>query len=205
MDEMPEFEPVKVKCRDTDCKHDRHCYRPKRWAKDKRTSTCQACGDDGVDWPLLRGRDLASVDGMFEQLQRELIRHVFFTAPLDKVARENIRKVGVDAIRAGVREHLRKKIGQAEIFRDGMQTPKKDRVVHFAQHATATCCRKCLDYWYDIPQGRDLTDEELTFCEGLVHAYMDGRAAEMAEAAAAEPAGTAATGNPAPQIRHRAA
>ena len=85
-------------------------------------------------------------------------------------------------IRASVREHLRKKIGQAKIFRDGTQTPKKDSVVHFAQHATATCCRKCLDYWYDIPQRRDLTDEELTFCEGLVHAYMDGRAEEMAEA-----------------------
>lgn len=182
MDEMPEFEPVKVKCTDTDCEHDRHCYRPKRWAKDKRSSTCQACGDDGVDWPLLRNRDIESADGIFEQLQRELIRHVFFNAPLDAAARENIRKVGVSAIRTGVREHLRKKIGPAKIFRDGTQTPKKDHVVHFAQHATATCCRKCLDYWYDIPQGRDLTEEELTFCEGLVHAYMDGREAEMSEA-----------------------
>lgn len=185
MDDMPTFEPVKVKCRDTDCEHDRHCYRPKRWAKDKRTSTCHACADDGIDWPLLRGRDLALVDSIFKQLQRELIRHVFFTAPLDDVARDNICKVGVAAIRAGVRDHLRKKIGAAEIFRDGTQTPKKDHVIYFAQHATATCCRKCLDYWYDIPQGRDLTEEELTFCEGLVHAYMDTRQHEMAQAAAA--------------------
>ncbi len=188
MDDMPEFEPVKVKCRDTDCDHDRHCYRPKRWAKGKRTSTCQVCGDDGVDWSLPQARDLSAVDEVFTQLQRELIRHVFFTAPLDTVARDNIRKVGVEAIRGGVREHLRKKIGPAEIFRDGTQTPKKDRVVHFAQHATATCCRKCLDYWYGIPQHRDLTDEELSFCEGLVLAYMDGREAEMMAAEkAAEP------------------
>ena len=188
MDDMPAFEPVKVKCKDTDCEHDLHCYRPKRWAKDKRTSTCQACGDDGVDWPLLRGRDLASVDDIFGQLQRELIRHVFFTAPLDATARENIRLVGVVAVRAGVREYLRKKIGPARIFRDGTQTPKKDSVIHFAQHATATCCRKCLDYWYDIPQGRDLTDAELTFCEGLVQSYMDTRQKEMNEAEAAGPA-----------------
>lgn len=184
MDDMPIFEPVKVQCRDTDCEHDLHCYRPRRWAKGKRTSTstCQGCGDDGVDWPLLRGRDLGSVDDIFDQLQRELIRHVFFTAPLDETARRNIREVGVTAVRAGVKEHLRKKIGPAKIFRDGTQTPKKDSVIHFAQHATATCCRKCLDYWYDIPQKRDLTEEELGFCEGLIHAYMDVRHQEMDEA-----------------------
>lgn len=182
MDEMPEFEPVKVKCRDTDCKNDKHCYRPKRWDEEGRTGTCHACGDNGVDWPLLRGRDLSSVESIFGQLRRELIRHVFFTAPLDAAAREDVRKHGVAEIRAGVKEHLRKKIGPAEIFRDGMQTPKKDRAVHFAQHATATCCRKCLDYWYDIPQGRELTAKELDFCEGLVLAYLDERAEELREA-----------------------
>lgn len=195
MDDMPEFEPVKVKCRDTDCENDKHCFRPKSWAKEKRTSTCQACGDDGVDWPLLRGRDLNAVDNMFAQLQRELIRHVFFKAPFDETAKKHIQKEGVATIRAGVRDHLRKKIGPAQIFRDGTQTPKKDRVVHFAQHATATCCRHCLDYWYDIPQGRELTEDELSFCEGLVLAYMDTRNDEMEAAAGKDEAKAVSAGN----------
>lgn len=183
MDEMPNFDPVEVKCSDTDCENDLHCYRPKRWAKDKRTNVCQSCGDSGVDWDVLHDRDLTHVDVMFDQLQRELIRHVFFTAPLDEKARKNIEKIGVDKTREGVRAHLQKKIAIVDkIFRDGMQTPKRDRVVHFAQHATATCCRSCLDYWYGIPRNRDLTDEELSFCEGLVHAYMDLRKDEISAA-----------------------
>lgn len=182
MDDIPEFEPVDVKCSDSDCENGRHCYRPKRWASDKRTSDCQKCGDDSVDWDVMHAREIERVDEMFAQLQRELIRHVFFTAPFDERARENIRKIGVKETRAGVRDHLRKKIGPAKIFRDGTQTPKKDRVVHFAQHATATCCRKCLDYWYGIPQGRQLTEEELEFCEQLVLAYMDVREVEQLEA-----------------------
>ena len=32
--------------------------------------------------------------------------------------------------------------------------------VFIAQHATATCCRSCLQKWYGIPKGRALTEEE---------------------------------------------
>ena len=32
--------------------------------------------------------------------------------------------------------------------------------VFVAQHATATCCRGCLEKWYGIPQGRELNAEE---------------------------------------------
>ena len=30
-----------------------------------------------------------------------------------------------------------------------------------AQHATALCCRKCLEKWHGIPRGRPLTEEEV--------------------------------------------
>jgi predicted Fe-S protein YdhL (DUF1289 family) len=29
-----------------------------------------------------------------------------------------------------------------------------------AQHATATCCRGCLEKWHGIPKGRALSDDE---------------------------------------------
>jgi predicted Fe-S protein YdhL (DUF1289 family) len=32
--------------------------------------------------------------------------------------------------------------------------------VFITQHATATCCRGCLEKWHGIPRGAELTDEE---------------------------------------------
>jgi hypothetical protein len=32
--------------------------------------------------------------------------------------------------------------------------------VFIAQHATATCCRGCLEKWHQIPKGRELSREE---------------------------------------------
>jgi hypothetical protein len=43
---------------------------------------------------------------------------------------------------------------------DGRQTPFKGHPVFVAQHATATCCRSCLEKWHHIPQGRELTPDE---------------------------------------------
>ncbi|MDP2301911.1 MAG: DUF4186 family protein [Ignavibacteria bacterium] len=61
-----------------------------------------------------------------------------------------------------------------KIFRDGIQTPfESDNPIHAAQHATATCCKKCLNYWYDIPINRKLTDEELEYFTKLVYRYLE--------------------------------
>jgi hypothetical protein len=32
--------------------------------------------------------------------------------------------------------------------------------IFVAQHATATCCRGCLEKWHSIPKGRPLSSEE---------------------------------------------
>ncbi len=43
---------------------------------------------------------------------------------------------------------------------DGKQTPMKGHPVFIAQHATATCCRGCLEKWHRIPKGAELTTEQ---------------------------------------------
>lgn len=43
---------------------------------------------------------------------------------------------------------------------DGKQTPMKGHPVFVAQHATATCCRGCLEKWHHVPKGRKLTARE---------------------------------------------
>ena len=43
---------------------------------------------------------------------------------------------------------------------DGQQTPMKGHPVFVAQHATACCCRSCLEKWHRIPAGKELNAEE---------------------------------------------
>ena len=47
-------------------------------------------------------------------------------------------------------------------------------------NATATCCRTCLEYWHNIPKGRDLTAEEQEYCATLVDCFLDERLPELA-------------------------
>ena len=181
-DELPAFEPLKVHCGDTQCDADLHCFRPNRRKRDWQKTyqgECQACGRKLVDWERVRARDLADVQGVFGELQHEYIRHGYFHAPFDADSRVEAREIGLDGLKARVRPLLKKKIGPAKIFRDGTQTKKLGSALFFAQHATATCCRKCLEYWHGVERNRDLTDEELDYCEALVTIYLDTRAGEL--------------------------
>ena len=55
---------------------------------------------------------------------------------------------------------LAKRLAPAEPYKDGKQTPYRGRPVFVAQHATATCCRTCLEKNHGIEKGRELWAEE---------------------------------------------
>lgn len=55
---------------------------------------------------------------------------------------------------------------------DGKQTPMKGHPVFIAQHATATCCRGCLEKWYKIEKGRALSGDEIRFVVDLVMGWI---------------------------------
>jgi hypothetical protein len=187
-DDLPTFEPLKVSCGDTDCDKDKHCFRPNRRKKDWQKTyqgACQDCGKQLVDWDRIKGRDLKDVARTFGDLQHEYIRHVFFCAPFDEASVTQAARLGVEGLRARVRPLLASKIGPEKIFRDGTQTRKEGSAIHYAQHATATCCRKCLEYWHGIERGHELTPAELDYCEGLVQAYLDLREPALLDAVAA--------------------
>ncbi|HKC28744.1 MAG TPA: DUF4186 family protein, partial [Jatrophihabitans sp.] len=47
-------------------------------------------------------------------------------------------------------------LAPAEPAKDGKQTPYRGHPVFVAQHATATCCRTCLQRWHGIAKGSQL-------------------------------------------------
>ncbi len=51
---------------------------------------------------------------------------------------------------------------------DGKQTPMRGHPVFLAQHATATCCRGCLEKWHNIPKGTPLTETQQQYVVDVV-------------------------------------
>lgn len=66
-----------------------------------------------------------------------------------------------------VREHavdiVRRRLAPSSPAKDGRQTPYRGHPVFVAQHATATCCRTCLERWHGIARGSELTDDEQAY------------------------------------------
>lgn len=188
MDELPTFEAVKVKCTASDCDNDKHCYRPKRgqWKEDGVRGECQSCGDTGVDMSVTRAMNASNPEAIFQELGREFIRDHFLNKPIDERGKRQIKREGLAKIRGRVRQHVFSRIGREPNAYDGRQTPLEGSILNFAQHATATCCRRCAYYWYAIPKDGPLTSSELDFCERMMLAYLDRRASELN--AIAEPA-----------------
>ena len=177
IDPFPEeLAPLNVKCMQSDCEQGLHCYRSTaKMVRDKTAGRCRSCGVALVDWGRVHDRDLSDAAFTFDAMRTEFIRHHFWHIEIDDQAMAHARKKGKAAILEAVPKRLTQSIGKAQPFRDGTQTPFQGRVVFYAQHATATCCRKCVDEWHGIPQGRALTAEEIDYLSQLAIRYLRER------------------------------
>jgi hypothetical protein len=84
-----------------------------------------------------------------------------------------LRAKGIETIREHATEFIRTRIAPANPRNDGRQTPMKNHPVFVAQHATAVCCRGCMEKWHRIPRGRELTDGEIEFLRDLVMTWIE--------------------------------
>lgn len=181
MSEFKKPPPLDIKCTSTDCDNDLHCFKQlKKMTPDQR-GKCRACGADLVDWQRLHRRDKGDAPHTFEALQHEMIRHHFFHRPVDEDAMRHAQRKGRIALKDSARDRLLKYLAVAEPPRDGRQTPLAGNAIYYAQHATATCCRTCLEYWHDIPKGRPLTAEEFDYCATLVDLFLDEKLPDLAD------------------------
>ena len=110
------------------------------------------------------------IENAFERLSRSSFRSRF---RLNKKDRAYYDKTGRDVISEHAARFIGERLAPAYPKNDGMQTPMRGHPVFPAQHATATCCRSCLEKWYHIPQGRALTDVERSFCVALIMTWID--------------------------------
>lgn len=94
---------------------------------------------------------------LLPRLQRSKFRSRF---KLDQKDLECIEKNGLEKIKEHAADFIQKRLAPAILNNDGRQTPFKGHPIFKAQHATATCCRGCLQKWHRIPKGRSLTNDE---------------------------------------------
>ena len=90
-----------------------------------------------------------------DKLEKSKFRSSFVLNEKDK---EYIKEKGMDVIRTHAEDFIRSRLAPAVIPNDGRQTPTKGHPVFKAQHACACCCRGCLEKWYKVPQGKELTE-----------------------------------------------
>ena len=113
---------------------------------------------------------MQTIDEALEMLEKSEFRSKFC---LDEKEKEYVRKNGMEKIRNHAEEFIRTRISPAVIKNDGKQTPMRGHPVFKAQHATACCCRKCLNKWYKLPMGIQLTDIQQTKIVNLIMAWIE--------------------------------
>jgi hypothetical protein len=109
--------------------------------------------------------DTESIDRRLDALARRPFRAKFHLRGRERAL---VQLRGMSAIRKHAAELLAKRVAPAEPHKDGKQTPYRGHPVFVAQHATATCCRTCLERWHGIQKGQELTAAEQAYAVDVI-------------------------------------
>ena len=105
-----------------------------------------------------------------DDLSKSKFRSKFHLKERDKAY---VLEKGIPEIKEHAYDFITKRLAPAYIPNDGSQTPTKNHPVFIAQHATGTCCRKCLYKWHKIAPNRALTSEEIDYIVDVIMAYIN--------------------------------
>ena len=107
---------------------------------------------------ILSEEENNQLEQRFSRLAKSKFRNKF---KLGKKEQEYLHDKGFSVIEQHARDFVKKRLAPALPKNDGKQTPMKKHPVFIAQHATATCCRKCLEKWHWIKRGEELTLQQV--------------------------------------------
>ena len=79
-----------------------------------------------------------------------------------------INKIGLEKLKAHTLDFIHQRLADTSKITDGKQTPMHGHPVFIAQHATATCCRGCIEKWHKFPKGRELTQTEQEYLVSVI-------------------------------------
>lgn len=100
---------------------------------------------------------MPTIDETLARLSKSDFRARFHLTDKDK---NYITDKGIGNIRNHAKEFVCTRLAPANPPNDGKQTPMRGHPVFVAQHACACCCRGCLNKWYNVPMGVELTEKQ---------------------------------------------
>ena len=109
------------------------------------------------------------VDKILDSLAKSNFRSKFHLQEKDK---NYINTKTLSTIREHAYTFITKRLAPSVILNDGKQTPMKGHPVFIAQHATATCCRGCLEKWHKIPAGVELSKEQIDYIVDVIMTWI---------------------------------
>ena len=109
------------------------------------------------------------INRVLESLSKSKFRSSFYLKTKDK---EYVREKGIETIEKHARDFIEKRLAPKEIKNDGKQTPMRGHPVFIAQHATACCCRGCLNKWHKIPKNTELSNEQKDYIVEVIMTWI---------------------------------
>ena len=80
---------------------------------------------------------------------------------------------GIDKIRNHAYDFVTKRLADTSNVTDGKQTPMKGHPVFIAQHATGTCCRRCLEKWHHISKNKNMTNDDIKYVVDIIMSWIE--------------------------------
>jgi hypothetical protein len=100
---------------------------------------------------------MRDLDELFRGLAGSRFRRQFRLQPRDAAY---LREKGIELVMQHADGFIAQRLAPAQPANDGKQTPWRGHPAFVAQHATACCCRGCLEKWHAIARGHELTAPE---------------------------------------------
>ena len=104
-----------------------------------------------------------------DQLSKSKFRNSFHLKEKDF---DYINQKGLETIKLHTYDFINTRLKDPNIINDGKQTPTKGHPVFIAQHATATCCRGCLEKWHGIKKNKILDEKEIRYVVDVIMNYL---------------------------------
>lgn len=109
---------------------------------------------------------------LFQALSQSGFRSKFSLGAREQ---DELDRRGLEVIRMHTARFVRDRLAPAEPANDGKQTPMRNHPVFIAQHATATCCRNCLEKWHGIAAHKPLTQADQAWVCDVIMAWLAAR------------------------------
>ena len=123
---------------------------------------------------------MQTIEQALEKLERSRFRSSFH---LTKKEQLYLEERGMDVMRKHAEDFVRQKLAPADPANDGKQTPMHGHPVFKAMHATACCCRGCLNKWYRVPLHLELTESGQQRIVNLLMAWIERNRSKTKESA----------------------